>query len=402
MRRILLIGICFLTVQMVMPQRNLDSQKTDSHFYHNLRSGLDHSGNVFMENGKGTVAFLGGSITYNPGWRDSICHYLINRFPETDFEFIATGIPSMGSTPDAFRLERDVLSKGKVDLLFIDYAVNDRGNGRTSKERIRATEGIVRHALRTNPSMDIVFLYFVDPGKMEDYRCGNVPAEIQDYEKVAKHYGIPTVNLAKEVSMRIDAGEFTWEGDFKDLHPSPFGQGVYYRSIKTLLENAYKAPAELSDINTEQILPGKLDEFCYDMGTLVPINESKPGKGWEIIANWKPEDRAGTRAGYVNVPMLLAESPGSELLLKFEGRAVGIAVAAGPDAGIIEYRIDKLPWEKLDIFTKWSEHLHLPWYYVLNAELPDGKHRLRIRISEKKNESSKGNACRIAHFFVNK
>lgn len=402
MKSIYLICIWMLVSIPAISQGNSDDQEIDNFFYHELRSGLLHSNNVFSQNGKGLVAFLGGSITYNPGWRDSICHYLINRFPKTDFEFIAAGIPSMGSTPDAFRLERDVLSKGNIDLLFVDCAVNDRGNGRTSKERIRATEGIVRHALRTNPSMDIVFLYFVDPGKMEDYRCGNVPAEIQDYEKVAQHYSITTVNLAKEVTMRIDAGAFTWEDDFKDLHPSPFGQGVYYRSIKTLFENACKTPEELLDINTEKILPEKLDEFCYDMGILISIYESKPGKGWEIISNWKPEDLAGTRAGYINVPMLVAESLGSELLLKFEGRAVGIAVAAGPDAGIIEYRIDKLPWRKLDMYTKWSEQLHLPWYYVLNAELPDGKHSLRIRISEEKNESSKGNACRIAHFFVNK
>jgi len=52
--------------------------------------------------GKGRVAFLGGSITHNPGWRDSVMKYLENRFPETDFEFIAAGIPSMGSTPGAF------------------------------------------------------------------------------------------------------------------------------------------------------------------------------------------------------------------------------------------------------------------------------------------------------------
>ena len=39
------------------------------------------------------MAFLGGSITYNPGWRDMTCAYLTERFPETTFDFVAAGIP---------------------------------------------------------------------------------------------------------------------------------------------------------------------------------------------------------------------------------------------------------------------------------------------------------------------
>ena len=144
-------------------QESFEGLKSDTFYFHELRSGLPYSGKCFKEMETGIVAYLGGSITYNPGWRDSINLYMLNSFPETDFEFINAGIPSFGSTPDAFRLENDVLSKGKINLLFIDCAVNDRANGRTSQERIRAVEGIVRHAWDFNPKMDIVFLYFVDP-----------------------------------------------------------------------------------------------------------------------------------------------------------------------------------------------------------------------------------------------
>ena len=77
--------------------------------YHKLRAGIRNSFIKFENEKKGRVAFLGGSITYNGGWRDSICNYLKNRFPDTDFDFIAAGIPSMGSTPAAFRLKRDIL-----------------------------------------------------------------------------------------------------------------------------------------------------------------------------------------------------------------------------------------------------------------------------------------------------
>ncbi len=105
-------------VDFIIRNTPIPAQKLDSRKYHHLRGGLDNYRISFEQEKKGRVAFLGGSITYNPGWRDSICQYLQKRFPETHFEFIAAGIPSLGSTPGAFRLERDVLSKGKIDLLF--------------------------------------------------------------------------------------------------------------------------------------------------------------------------------------------------------------------------------------------------------------------------------------------
>ena len=110
--------------------------------YHQIRSSLKNAHIKFERSKKGRVAFLGGSITYNPGWRDSISKFLEKRFPETTFEFINAGIPSMGSTPAAFRLERDILSKGKIDLLFEEAAVNDASNGRTTQEQIRVWKAL--------------------------------------------------------------------------------------------------------------------------------------------------------------------------------------------------------------------------------------------------------------------
>jgi sialidase-1 len=347
------------------------------------------------------VAFLGGSITYNPGWRDSISSYIARRFPETQFEFIEAGIPSMGSTPGAFRLERDILSKGKIDLLFVEAAVNDPTNGRSSTEQIRGMEGIIRHARSANPKIDIVAMYFVDPNKMKDYNVGRIPQVIQNHEKVASHYEVSGINLAKEVTDRINAGEFSWEQDFRNLHPSPFGQLIYYNSMKLFLEGVWETNPVYNTKTTRHPLPEQLDPFSYDKGKLVSIEKAKISNGWYTDPFWKPSKKSGTRAGYVNVPMLISTQPSSELSLTFKGKAIGIAVAAGPDAGIIEYSIDGGDFKKLDLFTRWSSNLHLPWYYVLEAELVPSKHILRIRISENKNQDSLGNTCRIKHFFIN-
>jgi sialidase-1 len=381
---------------------SLQDLPLDASNYHDLAGGLQNSRIQFERNKTGRIAFLGGSITYNGGWRDSLMLYFQNRFPETKFDFVAAGISSMGTTPSAFRLERDVLSKGKTDLLFVEAAVNDATNGRTDKEQIRAMEGIVRHLRKSNAAIDIVMMHFVDSEKMENYRGGGEPQVIINHSKVSSHYNVSTINLAKEVTERIDNGEFTWKDDFINLHPSPFGQGIYANSMIQLLDNGYSGHIDADDKITSQAMPGKLDPMCYNNGALIDISSIKLSKGWVIDQSWNPNDGTGSRANYIDVPMLISQKPGSVISTNFKGNIVGIAVAAGQDAGIIEYRIDKEEWLKQDLFTRWSKSLHLPWYYTLATGLSSGDHKLEIRISEDKNEQSTGNACRIRYFYLNK
>lgn len=375
-------------------------QKLNSADYQVHRNSLKNSYSKFQNEKKGRVAFLGGSITYNGGWRDSVYNYLQQKFPETEFEFIAAGIPSMGSTPAAFRFERDVLKNGPVDLLFEEAAVNDDTNRRTTDEMVRGMEGIVRHARNANPKCDIVIMHFVDPGKMGEYREGKIPEVIQQHEKVANHYSVSTINLAKEVTERIDAGEFDWKNDFVNLHPSPFGQGVYAGSIIQFLEDEFKTDYLAEKILAHESLEA-LDKFCYDNGKLVLPNPPKPIKGWKVVNEWKPENGIGTRANYTDVPMLVGEYPGKIIKFQFKGTTVGIAVAAGPDAGIIEYSVDDRPWQKQDLFTQWSKGLYLPWYYTLESELKDRKHTLQIRLIDDRNAESTGNKCVLRYFYYN-
>jgi lysophospholipase L1-like esterase len=378
-----------------------DSQALDSAEFIELRDGLANSRYVFEQEGDVRVAFLGGSITQMTGWRDLVCEELQVRFPDTDFDFVQAGIASMGSTPGAFRLARDVLSHGRVDLLFVEAAVNDATNYRTSVEHIRGMEGIVRHARTVNPAIDIVHLHFVDPDKMEAYRAGKRPEVIANHERVADYYGNPSIDLAREVTERIDAGEFTWEDDFKNLHPSPFGHRVYLRSIQRLFDLAWSGPVP-NGVEAHPIPDAPLDAYSYTHGRIVSINSAESLHGFHIVANWKPSDGAGTRPGFTEVPMLAGTEPGSSFTFAFTGTAVGLWVAAGPDAGVVEYSIDGAPFTRIDLYTEWSSGLHLPWAYILDGALADGPHTVEVRIAKPSaNRENGGTSVRIAHFLVN-
>lgn len=367
--------------------------------YIQQRAGLGHAIKIFQQQKTATVAFLGGSITYNPGWRNKVSADLEKRFPETKFHFIAAGIPSLGSLPHAFRLQQDVLDSGKVDLLFLEAAVNDEANGTDSLTQVLALEGIVRHAKLNNPKMNIILMSFADPDKTNTYNKGKVPVSVSNHEMVATHYGLPSINLSKAVSDRLANQEFSWEQDFKDLHPSEFGQELYFKAIQRLLNDAISVQNEKL-ISKNLSLPKALNEGNFSKGHYVGIQNAKIMNGWVLQQDWKPEDGKNTRKGFVHIPMLCGTEAGAELSLDFVGNAIGISIVSGPDAGMLNYTIDNGPELQIDLYTKWSKSLHLPWYLVLGSNLKAGKHHIKLRITEAKNIKSNGNACRIAHFLV--
>ena len=366
-----------------------------------LRGDYRNSYQMFEKERVGTVAFLGGSITEMKGWRDMICEDLKQRFPYTKFTFIDAGIPSTGSTPGAFRLADDVLSKAKVDLLFVEAAVNDDTNGFNAIEQVRGMEGIVRHALLSNPSMDIMMLHFIYDPFIPKLDGGQMPDVILNHERVANHYLIPSVNLATEIAARMREGEFNWE-QFGGTHPKPLGHAYYAATINKVLDEIYASCVAAGPAVKPHVLPAvPLDGYSYTNGKLVDIRQAHINKGWQLVPSWTPRLIAEARPGFVDVPMLETDRPGAKLTLDFEGTAVGIFCVSGPAAGILEYSIDGAPFKKLDTFTAWSGGLYIPWVYMFDTELPKGKHRLMLRMSKDHHPQSKGTACQIRQFVVN-
>ncbi|HPD16415.1 MAG TPA: SGNH/GDSL hydrolase family protein [Planctomycetota bacterium] len=365
-----------------------------------LRGSLANSRIKIEREKKARVAFLGGSITEANGWRVFTQELLKKRYPDTDFDFVDAGISSTDTTLAPFRLKSTVFPKGPVDLLFFEFAVNDLHNSRTATESIRGVEGIIRQARTLNPAIDLVILYCADEDKMEYVRKGQVAPQIAAHEKVAQHYGVSAIDLAREVTLRIDNGEFDWK-KFGGLHPSPFGHQLYAASIGRFLDAAWKEPLPADAAVKPHPLPDKpLDPQHYGRGRFVDIKEATVRSGWQLVPNWKPS-KGATRKQFVNCPVLEANEPGATLKLKFNGTAIGVLEAAGYDVGILEFSIDGAPFRKLDQFTQWSEGLHIPWAYLFDAELKPGDHELTLRVSADKNPKSQGHAARLLQFLVN-
>lgn len=373
----------------------------EKYLHYNVRGSLRNSFVKFEKERKARVAFLGGSITEMNGWKDMVEKQLKQRFPYTRFEFVEAGIGSTGTTPGAFRLQQDVLSKGKIDLLFVEAAVNDHTNYFTAEEQVRGMEGEVRHALMSNPEMDLVMLHFIYDPFIPMIAKRQQPDVILNHERVANHYLIPSINLVQEIGERMLDKEFTWE-EFGGTHPLPFGHKYYAAAINHLLDVMWKDVASNEIPVPHEIPEQPLDIYSYYNGDFVDLQQAKLNKGWKYVASWHPDNTYEKRRGFVDVPMLEATQPGDILTLDFEGIAIGLFCTPGPAAGILEYSIDGGPFKKLDTFTRWSKHLYIPWVYMLETELEQTKHKLILKISKDKNKDSEGHQCQIRNFVINK
>jgi sialidase-1 len=218
---------------------------------------------------------------------------------------------------------------------------------------------------------------------------------------VAGHYQLSSINLAREVYDKLKNDEFSWADDFKDLHPSPFGQEIYFETIKSLIQATREKSEQSPDIDANRVLPKPLDKFNFEKGNYLPATGAKWDNKWTYDKNWTPKDSLSTREGFVHVPVLGATHPGATLRLSFKGRAIGMAVLSGADAGMVTYSIDNGAPRTIDLYTEWSSMLHLPWYVLLDGNLADKSHILELKIAGSKNANSKGTACRIVTFFKN-
>ncbi len=367
-----------------------------------LRGNFDNCRIQFERNQTGHVAFIGGSITEMNGYRPMVCEFLQKRFPDTKFDFTAAGISSTCSTTGAFRLERDVLSKGPVDLFFIEFAVNDdQDAAHARRECIRGMEGIVRQVREHNPHADMVITYFVNPEMLETLQAGKTPLTSGSHETVAEQYGVTTVDLAKEVAEQITAGDLTWKV-YGGTHPKPAGNRICADMISELLTQAWSKPLPPKASKQPHPLPEKpLDANHYGNGRFVSPEDAKIVRGWKWgIPNWT--DLPGSkRSRFTDIDLLAADDPNAELELKFHGRAVGAYIVAGPDAGIVEASIDDEPFKPFDLFHRYSKGLHYPRSVIFAADLKPQDHTLRLRISNDANEQSVGHAMRIIQFEVN-
>ena len=374
-----------------------DAQASDLHVH--LRGSLDNCRIRFERDKQGHVAFMGGSITEMNGYRPMVMTLLTKRFPDASFTFTDAGIASTCSTTGAMRVEADVLSKGPVDLFFVEFAVNDdQDAGHARRECVRGLEGIVRHLRRHNPNADIVVAHFVNPGMLATIQAGKTPLTIAAHDAVAEHYRVSVIDLAHEVAGQIAAGTLTWQ-KFGGTHPAAYGNAICARMIERLFDRAWAKPLADDAKPTPHAAPEPIDAGNYAHGRFIDPKRAAVKNGWTLhVPDWAALPGA-KRDRFTTLPMLCATEAGATLTLNFEGGAVGAYVSAGPDAGVVETSVDGGPFKAADLYHRFSKGLHYPRTVMFATDLKPGPHVLTLRVAAE--TKSDGHAARIMQFVAN-
>lgn len=373
-----------------------------------VRSDFRRCAQAFRS-GKARVAFLGGSITEMNGYRPKMMDYLQKQHPNCEFDFINAGIASTCSTTGAHRLKSDVFQRGTIDLLFVEFAVNDDQDAAHSPQQcVRGMEGILRQTRKLQPDADIVMVYFVNPSMLKQLQGEmnkpvgrrKLPLAMAAHERVARHYDVTSVLLASEVALRIDQQKLRWE-QYGGTHPKGPGNRLAADMCIACLETGWQGKAGPD----ERKLPAALDPFSYDGGDWLSPTKSHATGSWKIaVPDWKSLP-GQFRARFRGIPALVGVAGGGKAsepaAVPFTGRGIGAFILAGPDAGQLLVSIDGGEWKTVELFHRFSKGLHYPRTIMFFEELKPGPHRLAIKVAGSTHSESRGYAARILKFAVN-
>ncbi len=335
------------------------------------------------------IAYFGGSITAQEGWRPKSLAHFRKTFPQAKFTEINAAIGGTGSDLGVFRLKQDVLDK-KPDLLFVEFAVND---GSAPPEQIyRCIEGIVRQTWRTLPDCDICFVYTLTESLAPPMLEGRFPRAASAMEVIAEHYGIPSIHLAMEAARLAKEGKLIWSAELPKtdaerlalgdkvvfapdaVHPHPeTGHELYLAAIVRSL-----APIRSASKNTgSHNLPQPFDPTNYERAQLLPITAATLFPSIDTL-DLATDPFARNWAN--RLPSLAkAAHPGDVITFRFKGTRAAIYDIIGPDCGQVTFTLDDRPPQTVPRFDAFCNYHRLATL-LLGTELPDTEHTVRIDI----------------------
>jgi len=358
----------------------LPAEKIISDKNFTLRGDYQNSRIQFEQNKRGHVAFIGGSITEMDGYRPMVCKILKKRFPDTEFKFTAAGISSTCSDTGAFRMQRDVLSKGPLDMLFVEFAVNDdQDSDQAYHDALRGMEGIIAQARKHNPKVDIVMTMFVNENILEKLQKGEITDSVKAHSKVAEHYNISVNHLAQELAELITAGKMNWK-KFGGVHPNQYGNTMCATMIANALLPQWQKPLAVDAVAKDHPALPLLDPKSYSRGRLLPFSDINTDEHWKKdVPNWPKENKGKVRGHFINTPMIYSSTAGAKLSIKFTGTAIGAYMLSGPDTAIVKVTVDGKQSKEIETLRKYSS-FNYPMTVMFFNELEDGEHSLELEI----------------------
>ncbi|MDD7984395.1 SGNH/GDSL hydrolase family protein [Lentisphaera marina] len=313
-----------------------------------------------LKSGKSVaIAYFGGSITAQLGYRVLSQKFLEKLYPEAKIKGIHAAIGGTGSDLGAFRVQRDVL-RHKPDLIVIEFAVNDTHKSPTNIHQ--TFDGILRQVWKADPKTDILFVYTLAGRDLKNLQAGKFQRSASAMEDVADHYGIPSIHMGLEVArltaqgkvvfkakkgkmsqvagkelnkdsseVKAVADKIIFSGD--GVHPyTDSGHGLYQASIA----RSWPAISAAGQVGPHS-LPDPLSKDHWGAAKTLPLSVAT------MTGNFEKLDMTrgiGKRFSSRMDQLYKASSPTESITFSFKGQQVAFYDLVGPDCGQLSVTID--------------------------------------------------------------
>jgi len=347
-----------------------------------VRGGL---GNVLAKldaGGPVNVAYFGGSITEAHGWRPKTLKWFQETWPNAKVKEINAAIGGTGSDLGVFRCGQDVLQH-KPDLVFVEFAVND--GGAAPESIYRTIEGIVRQAWKANPETDLCFVYTIHAAFLPAYDKGNCPRSTSAHERIAEHYGIPSIDVGLRIAellkdgklvFTVKQGEKAPEGKIgfsgDECHPTDAGHAIF----RDIIVQAFEEIKKVSKPGPHELkAPFAADN--WEAAKMVPLDPSMLTPGWQKL----PTDKGLGKAFGERLPVIWeAAKPGEKLSFRFKGTLARLYDLVGPDGGKAICSVDGKVVRTVPRFDSYCSYHRLATLGIAE-NLEDKEHAVTVEIS---------------------
>ena len=249
-------------------------------------------------------------------------------------------------------------------------------------------EGLLRQIVRYRATHSRIMVYSPAAWLVKDYLAGKTPDAIARAERLAAHYGVATLDLARAVAEGVKAGRLTL-ADFPETGGMSDQAGTYCNSsvnaFMDKLLTAHPVPKAPARFN----LPAPLFPDMNDNGRIVAYEHPDVKKE----GTWKAGQASPIRP-FRHV--LVSEGAGNAIsFTSADCTELGIIDVVGADSAACEYSIDGGAFRRLD------PPKNLKGYQVrhvaLGANLPKGRHTLVLRTLGSGDDTS--GVVRARHVF---
>ena len=337
------------------------------------------------------IAYFGGSITAQAGWRPKTLAYFQKTYPGAKFTEINAAIGGTGSDLGVFRVKQDVLEK-KPDLMFVEFATND--GGAAPEQIFRCMEGIVRQTWRALPDCDICFVYTLTEAHAHAMLEGKFQRSASAMEKIADHYGIPSIHMGMEVAKLAKDGKLAWKAPLPktdeekaalgdkfvfapdSVHPHPeTGHELYLQAIVRSL-----APIKVASATpAPHVLKEPFIATNYENAQLVLLTKDTVTLSSGFTWLDPRSDAFAKRWAERLTTLHKGTTPGETLSFKFKGTRAAIYDLVGPDCGQAIVTLDDQPPKIVPRFDAYCTYHRLATL-VIGTDLPDTVHTVKIEI----------------------